>query len=370
LKRLALLFDEIHFTRPTFAAISSTAAESIEKGQTPVTINGIRDIESWEVLSLEGETEEVLDALTGAGVAFDRSDLVSDRPTNDVYLAWRYPMLTEAIRDAGWNAVTDTSREEYSDPTITKLLIKTDSGEERSVFAMNQPKAVALAGTLAAVGFLSDSVDGVPVFDDEARHWLSYKYRRYREQMADQEEMSFPLFSHEASFGQAAFAIGNAVFSSQSLERRSVEEILRFRAEMELARRQLLSKDLMDLASLIEENPWSPRSADELKKFVNGKLASDIATFDAGSISTWEKLYGALAVRAVSIGQAAGLGGTAGAVTGHVLPQTSFWGMLLTGLVLGASKEAPNVTRDLVEAVREDRERQRSGIAFVARFPD
>ena len=125
----------------------------------------------------------------------------------------------------------------------------------------------------------------------------------------------------------------------------------------------------MELSLLIEDDPWSSQSSEEVEKFIRGKLSTDVAAFDAGSVSTWEKLYGALAVRAVSIGQATGLGGTAGAVTGHLLPQTSFWGMLLAGLLAGLSKEAPNVAQDLLEAMREDQERQRSGIAYVANFP-
>lgn len=372
LKRLALLFDEIHFSRPTFATISDEAAETIESQshQAPIAIDGIRDIRSVQIISLEGETEEILDALMESGVAFDRSDVVSDIPENNVYLKWRNPILTEAIRDTGWNSVTETSQEEYSNPTVAKMLIAGDSGEDYSLIAINQPRAVARAGILAAIGFLARTVHGYPVFDEEFRPWLSYKYQQYEKDFsAGSKTDTAPFDGHAARFGEAAFAIGNSVFSSDSVEDRSIEEILRFRSEMEIARRQLLSRDLMDLSLLIGDNPWGQQSQEEVEKFVKGKLAGDVAAFDAGSVSTWEQLYGALAVRAASIGQVAGLGGSAGAVTGHILPQTSFWGMLLAGLLAGLSKEAPNLARDLAEAVREDRERQRSAIAYIAKFP-
>ena len=81
LKRLALLFDEIHFTRPTFAAVTDETAAIIKSGgPKPITIDVTRDVRSMEILSLEGETEEVLNALVEAGVAFEqRSSCPIDR---------------------------------------------------------------------------------------------------------------------------------------------------------------------------------------------------------------------------------------------------------------------------------------------------
>jgi hypothetical protein len=370
LKRLALLFDEIHFTRPTFATVSEEAVKAIEDGGPgPTTIDGIHDIRSMQVMSLEGETEEVLDALMESGVALDQSTLVSDQPENETYLDWRNPILSEAIRDKGWNSITETSPQEYR-PTLGKMLIRSDSGEEHSLTVLNQPRAVARASILADIGFLTRYVNGYPVFDREFRPWLSYKYQRYKERLgAEGKPEPAPLAGHSGSFGEAAFSIGNSVFSSRSLEDRSIDEILRFRSEMDIARREFLSRDLMDLSLLIEDDPWSPKASEEMEKFIRGKLSADVAAFDAGSVSTWEKLYGALTIRAVSVGQATGFGTTVGAVTGHILPQTSFWAMLLAGLLAGLSKEAPNVARDLIEAAQEDRERKHSGIAYLADFP-
>lgn len=79
-------------------------------------------------------------------------------------------------------------------------------------------------------------------------------------------------------------------------------------------------------------------------------------------------MYGSLTVRAGGFGQSVGVGGGVGGIVGNVVPHTSMWGALLAGALVGAAKELPGVLGDIVEAVRETREKDRTGIAYVAKF--
>lgn len=373
LKRLALLFDEIDLVRPGSAVLSPEASEKVKESQYSdiITLNPFKDLyRGIELLSFDTELDETLAALEEAGVAVNCGRLVSEAERSPSYRQWRDPMIAQAMRDGEWNRLTHTSKDAYSRIKVAEVKIRLDSGGEEKYLWLQQPPAVWCADDIATAGYLAQHLDACPVFPDEFKPLLKFKYDQYQlgtEQLTREDQSLLP-FDHRARFGETAFAIANSVFSSHSVENKSIEEILKYREEMDIARRRFLSSDLVELQGLVSENPWGPEAEAEVSKYVKGKLAGDVAAFESESVSTWERLYGALAVRTGSVAQSGAIGGGLGGLAAQILPSTSVWQVLVGGLAVGAAKELPNVIGDIAKAVNEDRERNRSGIAYIARF--
>lgn len=378
LKRLALLFDRIEYVRPLASSISEDALADPARFHTENDgvlsvrdFNYFRDVEHmWALQSLEPELNETIQALEEAGVAEDVSRLAQNSEADHTYRQVRDALIAEGINDAAWNALTDTDEQAYD---LRHLFARIDvedveTKERRIWWHVEEPPAVFCGDVIAVTSYLADSRNAIPLFAPDYRKLLAYWYERYRAGTAAVIGEAAVGAGYAASFGETAFRVANEVFSSDSLESCSVAEILRFRSEMDTARRKFVSEDLVELTSLVSDNPWSASARAEVLKYATGKLNADIAAYNSQSRTTWEKLYGTLSVRAGKVTAAAGIGGGTGGVAAQIIPHTSAWGMLLGGALLAASKEAPGLAKDVVAALRETSDRNRTGIAYIAKF--
>ncbi len=134
------------------------------------------------------------------------------------------------------------------------------------------------------------------------------------------------------------------------------------------ARQHFLSENLMELASLVQDNPWNAQTKEEIEKYISGKLNQAILRYDEASRETWEKLFGNITVHISQVAKSSVIGSGAGGLIGNLIPNTSTWHMLLLGALAGATTEAPNLVKSIVEKILESRKTKRSSIAYIARF--
>ncbi|MDX6707148.1 MAG: hypothetical protein QOI48_2994 [Solirubrobacteraceae bacterium] len=385
LKRLALLFDQVHYVLPLAAGISAEALAdpsryTVTGGRLNVhDFNYFRDVDHGYVFmhdNLDPEVRHTLVALTEAGIVVDGTDELSSTQRDGSYAQVRKLLLSRDVRDPKWNRMTGTKVADYHLANRLAKVILARDGDADGVNKMvwwhlQEPDAVFAADQIASAAYLADLINGAPVFEARYGDLLAYRYEQLRAGLAELNELGHAVpdvSSFGGRFGEIAFSVANSVFSSESVARHSVEDIIRYRGEMDIARRRFISEDILELTSLVTENPWDARARDEITRFVNTKLAGDVAKFEAASTSTWEKLHGALAVRAGTVVQTSGVGTVAGGVAGNILPHASVWGMLIGGALVGATKELKGVIKDVVEAMGEDRALRRTGVAYVARF--
>lgn len=377
LKRLALLFDEIHYVRPLSTSLSKAALADESRYRTDgkggleiVDFNYYRDFEHGaELLSLDPELDETLSALDEAGVAVHCGRELQTVETDKSYASVRKALIAQDTSDEQWKALTGT--DDLSAELARLDVERDDTGETDYWWFLEEPPAVRYSDAITSTSRLASTVGAAPLFTDDYRPLLAHRYEQFKSglhALSKHDPSLGDLGGFDSRFGEVAFGVANAVFSSESLSSRSVDDILRFRSEMDQARRQLVSRDLTDLTGLIGDNPWNRSSRDEVSKYISGKLAGDVATFDVASTGTWEKLYGSLVVRAGGVGQAAGFGGGLGGIAGNVVPHTSAWGMVLAGALAGTAKELPGLMRDVVDAVLESRARDRTGVAYIAKL--
>jgi hypothetical protein len=137
---------------------------------------------------------------------------------------------------------------------------------------------------------------------------------------------------------------------------------------MEEARRQYLSTDLVEIASIAQTNPWGTETKEEIEKCILGKLSQDLINYDSKSRETWEKLFGKIAVHLADVSKYMVIGGTTGGLLGNLIPNTSTWEMLILGAMAGAATEAGKIVETLTEMLLEARKTRRSSIAYITQF--
>jgi hypothetical protein len=384
LKRLALMFDEIHFIRPEMTVITEELLRDPERSRKDsegrleiFDFNYFRDTSrEYSLQSLRDDLQETLSVLTEHGIAQDASDWeMKESPDNIKILKdIRDLMISLDVQDEDFNMLSETTKEDYDLSSRTLVVqMRDEDGKEFTIYAITSPNAVSDSYELTTSLFMSDRYSSFPVLTNPRhRREMEYRYTQYKKGLKALEKLAAKQVISPGDlrvyFGDVVFQVANTVFSPDLLSGKSIVEIVTYRQAMDGARRQYLASDLMELAALVKEDPWSPRLKHETENYVLGKLNSDLIKHENRSKEVWEKIFGAIPVHLAEISRSTALGGTTGGMLGHVIPNTSTWGMVLLGALAGVATEVPKVAKNLTDAVLEVRKERRSSIAYIANF--
>jgi hypothetical protein len=215
-----------------------------------------------------------------------------------------------------------------------------------------------------------------PIFHVQRhRSELGYFYEKYKEGI-DILRPAYPELSRLSDanlrFGEAAFSIVNATVSSEAIAKQTPQAIIKPRSALAGARETFLSKDLLDLTTIVSDNPWNSSTAMEVDRFIQGQLRGGVVEYENQSAEIWHKMFGDLYVHAAEAAKNALFGGGvatgASGIIGLIAPGTSMWGMIALAAAAGIAKEGSGAIKSIVEATRELRKRSTSSISYVSKI--
>lgn len=391
LKRLALFFDEIYYVMPTLFTLKDEFIERHGKYETQNNsvflgldlddLDFLRDTEAGTVTStmnMQSQLIETLSALENNGIAKNVKDILA-LPVDNQFLAIRNYLASLDIHDKTFNELSETLPEDYD---LAKLIPQSMSifpaGKIQIpppvlfVFIHNAPNSILDSHEITTTLYASHETSSFPVFlHPRLKKIMEYRYLQYKKGLEVLESCSRDIISpadFKASFGEITFTIANSLLSSELIAKKTPEQIIKYRNAMNEARQHFLSENLMEIASIVQDNPWSSQTKEEVEKYIMGKLKQDILRYNEASRETWEKLFGNIPVHIAQVAKSTVIGGGAGGLVGNLIPNTSTWHMLLLGALAGAATEAPNLIKSITEKVLEDRKGRRSSIAYITRF--
>lgn len=388
LKRLALFFDEIYFAMPTLFTVKSEFLE--RQGQARVLNNGIsldlddfvfsRDVEAGTLRSnmdLQPQLAETLSIFQDHGIAKEVIDEL-ELPVDDQFLAIRDHWSSFDVGDKTFNELCETVPEEFTlakltlHPIIIYPLDKSESPFLLDIIVRNVPNSILASYETTTILYASHATSAFPVFlHPLLKKIMEYRYVQYKKGLKVFKKFSQDVISpvdFKASFGEITFNITNSLILSELIAKKTPEQIIKYRNAMTEARQHFLSENLLEIASMVQDNPWNARTKEEIEKYIIGKLNQAILQYDEASCETWEKLFGNIAVHISQVAKSSVIGSGAGGLVGNLIPNTSTWHMLLLGALAGATTEAPNLVKSIVETILESRKTRRSSIAYIARF--
>lgn len=395
LKRLALLFDEILYLPPHLPPViketvkagteantidSASFAKRLPDGSIDLScFNYFRDTERFFVLCPESLEPELVDTL---GV-FDESGITRQPSQTE----WRQflefknedfdricdTIASKDVRDENFNLLSGTSASDYELFNHLRVITISDSNGNKCTFTcINTPNSITDSYDLTTLLAMAHEISAYPVFLDP-RHKKELEYR-YEQLLDSQRDLGrqYPELVNSLGlpgrFGEVAYSISNVVFDANVIIERSAEEIVKYRTALRDARRRYLTGDLLELAQIVESNPWGEKTREEIRRYVNGRLNQDIQKYDDQSRQVWEKLFGGLIVEVAEIAKSAAVGGSAGGLLGSIIPNVSSWELVMIGAITGLATEAPKLVKAIVESVLEARKLKRSSTAYVTRF--
>jgi hypothetical protein len=391
LKRLALFCDEIRLLVPTVPVIGQTVFENPKRVQRgPDGSVMIKDFNYHQdvthlhlVLSsalerLGDEDRDIAEALIDEEIVSECTDRAVPQDQWAVLKDLRGFLISCDVDDPEFNGISGTNPSDYSKNNLShEITIKLRdvvecSNDELRFLCFKEPKTVADSYDLTTNLIVSEICGFQPVFPEPRhRRELHHKYARYRkgaEIFRQHAGSQVEVGPHRSQFGETAYLLSNALFSSPILARKSVKEIIRYRSAMCDARTRFVSTTLCELTQIIQGNPWGPSVKNEVEAFVEKKLMPDMVRYEDESKEIWEKLFGGLTVNLASLAGSASMGSAGGGLLGSVIPGTTAWEMLALGALAGVSKEVPKIVENLVKLALEFRKHKRSSIAYVAEF--
>lgn len=386
LKRLAMFFDEIYFIQPTFFTLTE---EFLQRKKQPIENDFSLTIDDFDFLRdtetgifttdmiLQPQLHEALSLFQDYGIAKDISNELA--PIDDHFLEIRGHLASHDIHDKTFNELSETLPEDYN---LAKLSLQQMSIQPinrpdippmlLSVILNNPPNSILDSYEISATLYASHVNSSFPVFlHPRLKKIMGYRYLQYKKGLEVLENFSRDIISpadFKASFGEITFTIANSLLSSELIAKKTPEQIIKYRNAMNEARQHFLSENLMEIASIVQDNPWSSQTKEEVEKYIMGKLKQDILRYNEASRETWEKLFGNIPVHIAQVAKSTVIGGGAGGLVGNLIPNTSTWHMLLLGALAGVATEAPNLIKSITEKVLEDRKGRRSSIAYITRF--
>lgn len=250
LKRLALLFDEIHYVRPQAYTLTSKALadESIIKevagGKFVIDIEQFNFFEhvskGWSRLfNAPGDNEilSVLNVFEEAGIAFEAKDGALpehndfDAPYNQV----RMDLIGKTLGDSIFERLSGTIEDDYDLSQRTTLVTfagTTEDPNSLKVPFIYPPKVIADVDEITSSIFIAETYNYAPIFHVERhRLELSYFYDKFINSLSYLRE-SYPepsvLSDQNSRFGEVAFNILNATVSPTAMARRTPQEIISY----------------------------------------------------------------------------------------------------------------------------------------------
>ena len=399
LKRLALFFDEIHYVLPDFWILKDEVLNDprrVVKEDNGLirVIDGIDPVQharpaiGLTLDHLADPLQQVLSALVEHGIAKEYDDYFLKAGLEDrLFDRTKHRLAWQDAKDPVFARLSGTSASDYQTEYIPlQIEYHGDSpfgpspnGEQSQIiFAIIPPSALLDSVDITTVLYVAHSTSSFPVFLD-ARHRaeVAQRYQQYQaglHVLADLAPEAVSPADYRARFGEVAFTLANGVVSSDLMANKSVEDVIKYRSAMDHARRRFLSEHLIKATALVQDNPWSPQTTDELERFIRGELTSDVMRYQDESKATWEKVFGTATTSFAEISKTVLLGGSAsmlgqlGGVVGSLIPNSSTWDMLLIASLAGTAQQTPTLVRSIVDAVIDRRQHRRSSIAYVAEF--
>ncbi len=382
LKRLALLFDEILYLPPHASILDHSLQEDRSRyGQVE---NGSWYIEdfSWARDCVPGLS--IPDPhLKGRGlsdVVCTFRDSAVMRPCQfapDVWEPLPKPLVevmhlqcTVDIADTEFlqNAGTDPS--EFERPIeMGGMTLRAPDGTEHGTVWVNPPMVVNVSEILTMLAYYADKESASPIMlDDMYQIAMSIRLARLPQtvralQAADHNFVNAVTFPER--FGAAAYRLSGILFDDRLVEELSASEIVRLRNALKEPRQDFISTHLVALADLVERDPWSDELVNRIDTYVRAQLAPALRKYNQEGRTLWENTLGKGVVRFTELVAAGAAGGGAGGLVASVLPNASFWGLLLLGAAAGALKTAPKIVGDLVELASDVRKHRRNGLFYV-----
>ncbi|HYT46485.1 MAG TPA: hypothetical protein VEP90_29415, partial [Methylomirabilota bacterium] len=337
-----------------------------------IDFNFFRDTRRGIILplkNLENPLKETLSTFIESNVAKE----VSTRVEEDEIARFRGILASHDVDDRTFNKISETNPKDYFKPSFGGVTLQIiDSQEIYDLVTIQPPQAITDSWDTTTILHLSYQTSSFPVFlNSRHREIMRYRYEQYKaglEVFKKNVSHIIPPTNHKACFGEVTFSVANNLFTSDLISSKTPKQIVQYRNAMHDTRRQFLSKNLMEIASIAQENPWDAQTKQEIEKFIMGKLISDLLEYNDKSCEIWEKMFGNIAIHLAEISKTAILGGSAGGLLGDLIPNTSAWHMLLIGALAGAATEAPNLVKSITETILESRKAKRSSIAYIAKF--
>ncbi len=380
LKRLALFFDEIYVI---FAGVYTIKKEVFDEPKRFVThtdgkkylrdFNFFRDTYTGIVLtpdSLEKDLRETIIKFQENGIITELNDLSDDNQFRKI----RDMLASLDVQDEIFKEISESKPEQYIPSTYNIRLAFLDTEEKETVdlICIYPPNAIADSFELTSTLYWSHQIPSFPIFwQHRHKKEMEYRYLQYQKGLEILRKHSSSLISpadFKAQFGEIAFTVANSVFASDLVATKSPDQIIKYRTELADARHRFISKDLMDIASIVQGNPWNAQTREEIEKYIVGKLTQDIIRYNDDSREIWEKMFGNLAVHLAQVAKSTVIGSGAGGLLGNIIPNTSTWQMLLVGALVGAVTEAPNPVKSITDTILEHQKEQRSSIAYISRL--
>ena len=376
LKRLILFFDSVDYFVPASVVLKPEVSPYAHPGMgktSQIVVDFLRDTYRGLRLVLGQQTPELGDALQ----LLQEHQLVADvtgKDEADQFKRLRDALLIADIHDDRFNSLAGCTRREYEgNARVTGVRIALAGGEEKVLHVVDVPQAVDDSYELTTILYHARAANAFPVFaEPRHRNELLYKYEQFRTGAVNLPGNLTEMLEidRRARFGEITFTLVSSVVTSEALVNRSVEDILRYRNELRYARERFMSETMGELAANIADNPWSVKLRDDVNRFIEQKLRADLARYDIEATKTWEKMFGSLAIHVARAAPTATAGGAAGGVVADLLPHISPWSAVLIGVAAAVARQVPEMVQDLVDYALAERDRRRSGIAYLANLID
>lgn len=381
LKRLVLIFDECHYlpaeTHPLLEGEPVDGGFVRRRDATGTEVVEPFDFftHAGQPLRYEDESlhdEELRDALAElreAKIAFRATPNDEHQFDSKAFHLARNALAAAEATDEEFLRLSETSQEQLTTIKIKEIHFQNLlTGEKYVNHLLRAPNAIVDSFDITDVLTAAYQANACPVFiDSHHRSELRHRYNRMKDGM-DEVAKSFPQLaagrSIQGAFGQVSFNVASEIFHADTIATRKVSELIKYRDNMQDVRRRYVAGDLMELTAAVEADLWSEAMQREIQKYVMGKLAKDLAVYRQTMQETWEKMFGGLSAGVVSAVRTGGAGG----ILGQLLPHTTLWEMALLGTIGGLLKEAPALTRTIVESILAARAQRRNAIAYIAEF--
>ncbi len=384
LKRLSLLFDEILCLPPHGGTLSRSLQTDPSRYRHVGDGIGYIDGFSWARDCVPGFSIAD-DGLRGRGLSevvctFRDSGVM--RPCQFAPGVWEplpeplveamHSQCTLEIGDPEFlrNAGTDPS--ELDKPIqMGRMTLRTPDGVEHDDVWVNPPMAVNFSAILTMLAYYADVYSASPVLlDDRYRRAMSIRASRLTPairalQAAGHDLAGAATFAER--FGAAAYRLTGILVDDRAIDELSAHEIVHFRNALRVPRQDFVSTHLAELVDLIEGDPWSDDLVRKIDEYVRRELSPALRRYNEEGRSLLEGAIGKGLVRFSEVLTDGAAGGGAGGLAASVLPNASFWGLLLLGAAAGALKTAPKLVGDLVDLAADLRKRRRNGLFYLKR---
>jgi len=403
LKRLALFFDQIGIILPTFATlkvdmtIDPKRIKDIGGGKKGIVdFNYFQDVQRSIQLSMDHvqlilkdtESEETLSALLEQKIVQEVGEDIFDEEQKRNVKQLRDLLIKLDIDDKEFNKLSGTKKKDYNIVKFSPYWMLLLDGKEKGkavfqsqyngknkgipLYQFKEPGTIKDSYNLTTCLILSDLTNAYPIFPSSIhRNELEYRYTQYIQGLKVFRELTnetLILPDSDMVFGEIGYQLANAVFTSDLIKRKSITDILKYRHALNESRIKFLSHNIGELSQLIEGNPWSEKTTQEIRKYIKGKLYQDLLAHEEKSKQIWEKLFGSLTVNLASVVRSVAAGSAGAGIIGSVIPGTTLWGLLAIGALAGAIKEVPKIVDNLVKHILEIRKHKCSSIAYIANF--